>query len=51
MNKLNVLIAAILMIASYSLTAQVAITPGGGSADASALLDLQSTSKGFCLPG
>ncbi len=50
MKKINVLIAAILMIASYSLTAQVAITPGGGSADASALLDLQSTDKGFLPP-
>ncbi|HEX7411681.1 MAG TPA: DUF1566 domain-containing protein [Bacteroidales bacterium] len=50
MNKLNLLIAAILMIASFSLTAQVAITTGGGSANASAMLDVQSTSKGFLLP-
>lgn len=50
MKKLNVLITAILMIASYSLTAQVAITASGGSADASALLDVQSTDKGLLLP-
>lgn len=50
MKKINVLIAAILMIASFSLTAQVAITTGGGSADASAMLDVQSTSKGFLPP-
>lgn len=50
MKKINVLTVAILMIASYSLTAQVAITPSGGSADASAMLDVQSTTKGFLPP-
>lgn len=50
MKKINILIAAILMIASYSLTAQVAITTDGSSADASAMLDVQSTSKGFLPP-
>ena len=44
------MIAAIFIIASYSLTAQVAITPGGGSADASAILDVQSTTLGVLLP-
>ena len=38
------------MIASYSLTAQVAITTDGSSADASAMLDVQSTVKGFLPP-
>ncbi|HEX7411682.1 MAG TPA: FISUMP domain-containing protein [Bacteroidales bacterium] len=50
MKKINVLIAAILMIASFSLTAQVAISTGGGSADASAMLDVQSTAKGLLPP-
>lgn len=47
MKKINILITAILMVASYSLTAQVAITIDGSSADNSAMLDVKSTNKGF----
>ena len=41
---------AITLIASYSLTAQVAVTTDGSSADASAMLDVKSTDKGMLLP-
>ena len=50
MKKIKVLIAAFLMIASYSLTSQVAITTDGSSGDGSAMLDLKSTDKGMLLP-
>ena len=50
MKKINVLIAAILMIASYSLTAQVAVTTDGSSADGSAMLEVKSTTKGMLIP-
>jgi len=50
MKKINLLIAAILMIASFSLTAQVAVTTDGSSADGSAMLEVKSTDKGFLPP-
>lgn len=50
MNKLNIFIAAILMVAGFSLSAQVAITTNASSADGSAMLDVQSTTKGFLPP-
>lgn len=50
MKKINILIAAIFMIVSYSLTAQVAVTNDGTSADASAMLEVKSTTKGFLPP-
>jgi len=50
MKKTNVLIFVFLIMASYSLSAQVAITTDGSSAAASAMLDVQSTSKGFLPP-
>jgi hypothetical protein len=50
MKKLNVFIAAMLMVAGFSLSAQVAITTDGSSANGAAMLDVQSTSKGFLPP-
>jgi len=50
MKKVNVLILAILMMAGFSLTAQVAVSTNGSSADGSAMLDVQSTTKGFLPP-
>ena len=50
MKKLNILIAAIMMMAGFGLNAQVAITTDGSSADGSAMLDVQSTSKGLLPP-
>ncbi len=50
MNKLKLFIAAILMVAGFSLSAQVAITTDGSSANGSAMLDVQSTSKGLLPP-
>jgi len=50
MKNLKLIFVAIIMIASYSLTAQVAITTDGSSADASAMLEVQSTEKGVLIP-
>lgn len=38
------------MITSYTLTAQVAVTADGTSADASSMLDIKSTDKGMLVP-
>lgn len=38
------------MAASYTLTAQVAVNTDGSSADGTAMLDVQSTSKGLLIP-
>lgn len=50
MKKVKLLFALILMIASYSLIAQVSINTDGSSADASAMLDVKSTDKGMLIP-
>ena len=50
MKKLKFLLTTIVMISSYVLTAQVAITTDGSSADASAMLEVKSTSKGLLPP-
>jgi uncharacterized protein (TIGR02145 family) len=50
MENIKLLILTIVMIASYSLTAQVAITTDGSSANNSAMLEVKSTSKGFLPP-
>jgi len=50
MKNLKLIFVAIIMIASYSLTAQVAITTDGNSAAASAMLEVKSTVKGFLPP-
>ncbi len=50
MKKTKLLLVAIAILASYSLTAQMAITTDGSSADASAMLDVKSTEKGMLIP-
>lgn len=50
MKRIKLLLVAIVLIASYSLTAQMAITTDGSSADGSAMLDIKSTDKGFLPP-
>lgn len=50
MKKLKLYLIAIAMIVSYSLSAQMAITTDGSSADGSAMLDVKSTNKGFLPP-
>ena len=48
--KFKLLFLAITLIASYTLTAQVAINADGSSADGSAILDVNSTTKGLLPP-
>jgi len=50
MKTLKTLFLSVALIACYTLTAQVAITTDGSSADGSAMLELKSTSKGFLPP-
>lgn len=50
MKTLKTLFLAVALIASYTLTAQVAVTTDGSSADGSAMLDVKSTDKGFLPP-
>jgi len=50
MKKTKLLLVAITMIASYSLSAQMAVTNDGSSADASAMLEVKSTTKGLLPP-
>ncbi len=50
MKKFTLLLVAITMIASYSLTAQVAVNIDGSSPDSSAMVDIKSSTKGFLPP-
>ncbi len=50
MKKLDLFIVAFILIASYSLNSQVAITTDGSSPDPSAMLDIKSTTKGLLPP-
>ncbi|MBZ0243200.1 MAG: DUF1566 domain-containing protein [Bacteroidales bacterium] len=50
MKKTSIVLAVILMITTYSLTAQVAITTDGSSADGSAMFEVKSTDKGLLPP-
>ena len=50
MKNLKLLLLAIVIIVSSSLTAQMAVTTDGSSADASAMLEVKSTDKGFLPP-
>jgi hypothetical protein len=50
MKYLKLLFIATIIITSYTLTAQVAITTDGSDPDASAMLDVKSTKKGFLPP-
>ena len=50
MKEVKLIFIAIIMIASYSLTAQVSINTDGNDPDASAMLDVKSTEKGMLIP-
>jgi len=50
MKTLKLFFLAAILIASYTLTAQVAVTTDGSSADGSAMLEVKSTTKGFLPP-
>ena len=49
-KQIKLLFLSIILIASYALTAQVAVTTDGSSADPSAMLDVKSTSRGLLPP-
>lgn len=50
MKNINKLIFGILIITSFNLAAQVAVTGDGSNADASAMLEVKSTDKGMLIP-
>ena len=52
MKKLKIFLLAIAMVAGYGLSAQggVSINSDGSNADASAMLDVSSTSMGLLIP-
>ena len=50
MKTIKSIFVAILIITSYTLTAQVSVSTDGSSADASAMLEVKSTNKGFLPP-
>ncbi len=50
MKTIKLFSLIIMIFATFSLNAQVAITPDGSNADASAMLDVKSTEKGFLPP-
>jgi uncharacterized protein (TIGR02145 family) len=50
MKKVKFLIIAITIMASYGLSAQMAVTIDGSNADASAMLEVKSANKGFLPP-
>jgi uncharacterized protein (TIGR02145 family) len=50
MKKIVLLIIANIILAGYSLNAQIAINSDGSAPESSAMLDVKSTSKGLLLP-
>ena len=50
MKTFKTLFLAIAILASYTLTAQVAVATDGSSADGSAMLEVKSTDKGMLIP-
>ncbi len=50
MNKLKLFFLAIIMLAGFSLTAQVGINSDNSLPDGSAMLDVKSTEKGMLMP-
>ena len=50
MKTFKLLFLAIAIFASYTITAQVAVTTDGSSADGSAMLDVKSANKGLLIP-
>jgi len=50
MKNIYLILITFLMISSFTLRAQVAVTSDGSNADASAMLDVKSTDKGMLIP-
>ena len=50
MKNLKVLLMTVILIASHSLIAQIAMNTDGSSPDGSAMLDVKSNNKGLLLP-
>ncbi len=50
MKNIKLFLMAIILLASYTLTAQVAVTTDGSIADPSAMLDVKSMDKGMLIP-
>ncbi len=50
MKNLNTLLVAIILITKITLNAQMAVSTNGSTADASAMLEVKSTNKGFLPP-
>ena len=50
MRKLQIILVIVCIIALNNLQAQMAVNTDGSSADASAMLDIKSTTKGFLAP-
>ncbi len=50
MNKAKLFLMVIILLAGYTLTAQVAVTSDGSSADPSAMLEVKSNDKGILIP-
>ncbi len=50
MKTLKTILIAIIILASYTINAQVSVTSDGSSADGSAMLEVKSTDKGFLPP-
>jgi len=50
MKKVKLLFVAITMIASYTVSSQVAVSTDGSSADPSAMLDVKSDTAGLLIP-
>jgi hypothetical protein len=50
MKTIFTILTTVALLAVYSLNAQVAINTDGSDPDGSAMLDIQSTTKGFSLP-
>ena len=50
MKNLKLIFVAIAIFISYSLSAQMAVTTDGTSADASAMFEVKSTTKGMLIP-
>ncbi|RLD55103.1 MAG: hypothetical protein DRJ05_13485, partial [Bacteroidetes bacterium] len=50
MKNIKLIIIAITMIASYSLTAQVTVRNGSSNGDPSAMLNVISSEKGILIP-
>ena len=50
MKKVKLLLLVTVMITSYNLTAQVSINTDGSNSDASAILEVKSTTSGLLPP-